>query len=60
MGSRERRRQKRAEPAAENPHWRRLERGVRSEEGAGGGVVSGEGGAGTAASALLPFDALLL
>ena len=60
VGSRERRRQKRAEPAAENPHWRRLERGVRSEEGAGGGVVSGEGGAGTAASALLPLDALLL
>lgn len=43
---------RREEPAAEHPHWRLLERGVRSEEGAGGGVVSG-GGRGEAASALL-------
>lgn len=53
MGSREqRRRQKRAEPAAEHPHWRLLEHGVSSEEGAEGGVVS-EGCGGAAASALL-------
>lgn len=58
VGSREQRRRQREEPAAEHPHWRLLERGVRSEEGAGGGVVSGEGGA--AASALLSLRTLLL
>lgn len=55
MGRREqRRRQKRAEPAAEHPHWRLPERGVSGEEGAGGGVVSdGRGVVGRAAASAL-------
>lgn len=61
MGSREQRRQKREEPAAEHPPWRPLERGVRSEEGAGGGVVSGGWGRARRLQPSLPtLDALLL
>jgi hypothetical protein len=44
-GAESRREDRREELAAEHPHWRRLERGVSSREGAGGGVVSGGRGA---------------
>lgn len=43
---------RREEPAAEHPHWRLLERGVRSEEEQEG-EWSAEGGRGEAASALV-------